>query len=286
MDGDFDFEPCEPKVHLEVKPHPIHKRQNFLPILRYSAFFVMEACFIALAFYCYLAPRRLPLQNVNATTARSGYQTIFNTWNNIAIALAASICREAFSKEWAARRDSPTDVVSKVTSGIIDRVLYFFTSRATQTYRVAFPASIILILMQSISSSTIPVTSGVRFREEIPIGLLSGVNISADLTNPNEQGFAERLSRAGTVVRLEKLGGSPWGLSPPSNWLIPLPSTIENITSHVYYDSDLVHFQHSCTWRLPSLDSADNKTFIVDGQKWTLEIEDDDVLEDQSRTGS
>lgn len=282
MDNEHDTGPSEQVMRQQKKLAILDEQGSRMAILRYSVFVLLEACFAALAFYCWKSPRRLPYVNLQPMSIKSAFQTIFNLWHNIAIALAASICAEAFSKEWAARRDSPTDIVSKITSGVTDRALYFFTSRATRTFRTAFTASVILIFMHITSSSTITVSSGVKFKEDMPIGLLSNVDLSAELATPNIQGFVERLNRAGIVVRLEKLGGSPWGLSPPPNWLIPLPSAIENTTGLVYYDTDLAHFQHQCAWRAP--DSANDTVYTIDDQQWLLQF--NDFGEDFSRTGS
>lgn len=282
MDSDGrEIEPQKQEKRPRSTSSSSDKYERYMGILRYAAFIVLEACFAVFAFYCWWSPRKLPYVNLQPMSVKSAFQTIFNLWHNIAIALAASICAEAFSKEWAARRGIPTDVVSKVTSGMLDRIIYFFRSRATGTYRAAFTASLVLILMHITSSSTITVSSGVQFKEDMPIGLLSNVDLSSDLATPNVQGFVERLTRAGTVVRLEKLGGSPWGLSPESNWLIPLPSAVENMTGLVYYDTDLIHFQHECTWRAP--DGVNDTTYFLDGQGWSLQL--NSFGEDFSRTG-
>ncbi|KAF9450053.1 hypothetical protein P691DRAFT_726742 [Macrolepiota fuliginosa MF-IS2] len=281
MDRQQELGPPKQEEPPTTKPVRSNKDEDYLGILCYAAFIILEASFAVLAFYCWWSPRRLPYVDVKPMSIKSAFQTIFNLWHNIAIALAGGICAEAFSKEWAAHQDSPTDTVSKVTSGMIDRIVYFFKSRATRTYRTAFLASLILILMHITSSSTITVSSGVEFREGMPIGLLSDVDLSADLAVPNVQGFVERLTRAGIVVRLEKLGGSPWGLSPEPNWLIPLPSAIENTTGLVYYNTDLARFQHDCNWRAP--DSVNDTTYLIDGQEWSLQL--NSLGEDLSRVG-
>ncbi|KAF9443443.1 hypothetical protein P691DRAFT_842742 [Macrolepiota fuliginosa MF-IS2] len=274
MDGQQEAAQPRTQERLQVvKTNIFGKYKGHMGVLYYIGFITLEACFAILAFHCWRSPLELSIFNSDfePTSVKSAFQTIFNLWHNIAIALAASICAETFSKEWAASAER-TDVVSKVTSGMIDRIVYFFRLRATRTYRTAFLASLILILMSTTSSSTITVSSVVELKRDLPITHLSNINLSTNLAAPDVQGFIERLNIAGTAVQLEKLGGSPWGLSPEPNWLIPLPLSLEDTEGlSTKYHTDLVSFWHNCDWRAPDSVDTTAGTYLIDDQGWTLQ---------------
>ncbi len=153
------------------------------------------------------------------------------------------------------------------------RFLFFFRGddRVTGTYRVAFLASLGLLLVRTIGSSAITVSSGVEFPQNLPVGLISTGSITQNLTNLESQNFFSRLAQANMVVRLEQLVGVPWGYEPEPNWLILLPSedTLQSI-SKVTYTTDLVNFHHTCHWRAPGV-SREGGTVIfkLNNESWS-----------------
>ncbi|KAJ3566087.1 hypothetical protein NP233_g7221 [Leucocoprinus birnbaumii] len=239
-------------------------------ILRYVVFLIMEAMFTALAWYCYSRPLLLPLYiNIQLDTVKSGFIAIFTVWHTIAIACAWFICAESFSMEWAARPGlKPTDKVSTVTSGILDHILYSFTSRSTKTFRAAVCAFLGLMILRATGSSAITATDGVKTREALPIGRIATSSITPDFINPSNSTFTSRLAQTYMVVRLEQLLGDPWGYVPQPNWLIPLPAEKLNMTSRLEYETDLVKFQYSCQWQAPMFSTFLKNTVMVDNEPW------------------
>lgn len=248
--------------------HLLHETATV--IFRYLVFVIMEAAFTSFAWYCYARPRPLPyLSNFNLEpmTVKSAFITAFTLWHTVAITGAFRICADTFSGEWAARPNK-TDAVSVITSGILDRVLYFFQKRATKTYRLALATFLGILLLHTTAPSTITASFGLQFDEELPIGRISTAGLARDFTRIDSQSFIVRLNQAAMAVRLERLAGSSWGLIPQPNWLIPLPFEEHNVTGtgSVIYNTDLVSFNYSCEWQAPGVWNKDG--FFLRGQWW------------------
>ncbi len=243
-------------------------------IHRFSVFLLLEAGFVALAWYCYARPRQLPESlGFRDTTVKSGFIVVFSIWHTIAVTSAFNICADTFSREWAARPGQDTDVVSTITTGFIDHVSYSFRSggRATKTYRTAFFSFLGLLLMRTIGPSAITVSSGIEFSQELSVGLISATSLTQNLTDLESQNSFSRLAQASMVVRLEQLIGVPWGYKPQLNWLIPLPNedVLQSI-SKVVYTTDLVYFNHTCNWQAPSISRGNGEViFKINNESWS-----------------
>lgn len=247
-----------------------------LHIFHCATFFVLEAAFTALAWYCNTRPRKLPEPlGFQEETIKSGIIAIFSVWHTIAVMCAFSICAEAFSREWAAKPGQETDAVSTVTSSFISRTLYFFQSRATKTYQVAFIVFLGLLLMRMTGPSAITVSSGIEVSQKLPIGIISTASITRNLVGDLEsEEFFMRLVQVRGVVRLEQLVGVPWGYVPEPNWVIPLPDkdTMQSI-SRVTYNTDLISFHHTCHWEAPSiLPGHDMRMVTFANESWSWEF--------------
>jgi hypothetical protein len=238
----------------------------------YTIFLILEGGFIALVWYCYSLPLPLPTYTnlLEFKTVKSGVIVIFNLWHKIATAIAAEICFEAFSREWRAgkNKDDPTDEVSKVTSGLLNRAKYASKFRsASKTYITAFVLSLGLALIGMIGSSAIVATDGIQSPQHLDIGIINTPSLAPNTTNMDNLAFRVRLSEANMIVRLERLAGEPWGYVPQPNYLIPLPAEPLNDTTQVKYESDVVHFSYQCHWQAP--DNFVNSTMTIGNETWT-----------------
>jgi hypothetical protein len=236
----------------------------------YAIFFVLEASFIALAWYCYPRPRSLPqyANLLHFQTLKSGVIVIFNFWHRIATAVATEICYESFSREWKARENAkPTDKVSKVTSGAPVLLMYTIKDGPSKTYATALLLLVGLIAMATTGSSAIIATDSVQSPDNLAIGIINTASLAPNSTNMNNLAFRERLSEANMVVRLEQLLNEPWGYVPESNYLIPLPADVLTDTTEVKYESDVVHFHYQCHRQAP--DSFVNNTMTIGNETWT-----------------
>lgn len=262
-------------------------------IIQYASFVALEAAFTAFAWYCY-HPRQLPESlRFEDATIKSGFVAIFTVWHTVAVTCAFNICAEAFSREWRAKPGQETDAVSTVTSGFIGRTLYFFRTRATRTYQVAFLVFLGLLLIRTTGPSAITVSSGVIFSQKLPIGLISTTSITQNLTDLESENFFPRLVQAQNIVRLEQLFGVPWGYVPEPNWVIPLPNKdVMQSVNKVAYNTDLAYFNHTCHWQAPSVSPGhDVRTVMLGNETWSWSFLgppgiQEIFMTDDSRTGA
>ncbi|KXN93041.1 hypothetical protein AN958_10110 [Leucoagaricus sp. SymC.cos] len=149
---------------------------------------------------------------------------------------------------------------------MLDRIVYFFQSRATHTFKAAFSVLLGLMVLRVAGSSAITITGTTR---------PGRLNVS-DITAPPINGdnfddrslFSVKLNEAVLITRLEQVHGIFSGWQPEPNWFIPLPYTLEpNIeTTATSYETDVVSFNYSCHWEAPSDISDDG--MIIGNETW------------------
>lgn len=242
---------------------------------RLVVFTLMEALFAALTWVCFKAPLQLPFSIFDSPFAspkvKSAFTTLFTIWHTIAIAFASGICANTFSREWAAVPGSPTDAVSTVTATLWQQFLYFCGPRATNTYRAAFVASIVLLLMGSTAPSTITISSDPEVEDQIPLSIISHIDsltVTTAVDSPELNNYFNRLERVQAIMKLEKIDRVLVGYVPPDNWFVPLPYGDQPNAVRVEYKTDLISFNYSCEWREPQAFNPENETFIIDNTTW------------------
>lgn len=211
---------------------------------------------------------------------RGGFNVIFILWQTLAGFVLSDVILFTFSSEWWLQftkmgRLIPgiTDRVSRVTSGNDDKARYFFTRHPSAMFRCAFITSIVLAALGStapgslsVSKVTIMVTTPVR------VANLQLVNSSQSDDNDNNLSFLS--DRADTLVEMENHEDSVYKYEMEPNWLMAWPddtSIDSSVVGNVEYPTDVVHFNFSCSWRLPEMKSdEDGTTWIIDGHKWEL----------------
>ncbi|KAF9443879.1 hypothetical protein P691DRAFT_839767, partial [Macrolepiota fuliginosa MF-IS2] len=135
--------------------------------LRISAFVIVEAGFIILAAFACNNPILLHLPpRVTLTEAKGGLTIISVVWHTLAVFAANDVILHVFSAEWMEQyRKSgtivlgETDVVSRMTSGILNQIQHFTTRTATSPFRLAFLSTLLLMALGGLGPSAITVNT-------------------------------------------------------------------------------------------------------------------------------
>jgi hypothetical protein len=265
------------------RPDDVSARQTLprperLHLARYLIFFVLEAGFTALAWFCYVHPRLLPWfdLSIDDTTIRSGLTAIFSLWQTTAVEGVLYICTALPSGMRAAPDDSePTDLIAIVMRFASDVI------RSSKTVKIALLAYPVLILFRIVGNSTITVSDGVGSERPLPIGSISTFSLTPDSTDIASQAFIERMVQTDMIVRLEQVYGQAWGYVSQPNFLIPLPAQELNTTTKVVYETDVVSFHHDCQWKAP--DNYSGNTITVGNNTWTARINSNATMVSESR---
>lgn len=245
--------------------------------LRFLLFVLIEAGFIALAAVCLAKPVPLNIRlKLSDSEVKGGFTVIFILWQSLAIIAGGYILADAFSREWSVQLaqlvPGTTDRVSTVTSGFLDRILYFFTKRASGTFKLAFLASLSFMALTQLAPGTI---SAATTLIDVPLMVKVGNLISQVADADVFQEFIAAAARANLIVRLEQIEHSPFGLKLPPNRLIALPAVdlgeLNNGT--LEYDSDVVEFHYDCHWEAPTfVNGSAGPLVIASGQVWSTSL--------------
>ncbi|KAF5359474.1 hypothetical protein D9756_003552 [Leucocoprinus leucothites] len=135
-------------------------------LLRCATFFVLEAAYIA--FSAVLLKHSLPLPryvtHFDASSIKSGLTTLSILWHTAAGVFASDILADSFSREWSVNPKSPTDRVSTITSGILDRASHLIRTKSTRTFKFTVFVSVLLFALLRLGPSTIIVSNGFEYR--------------------------------------------------------------------------------------------------------------------------
>ncbi|KAF9443596.1 hypothetical protein P691DRAFT_713076, partial [Macrolepiota fuliginosa MF-IS2] len=158
-----------------------------------------------------------------------------------------------------------TDIVSRLISGLFDRIRHFTTPRATLPYRLAFLSSVLLMALNGLGPSAITVN---------PISLKRSLDIRvANLTTIDGLamfGQADELlaNRANLIVRLEQFENATYGFRGQENTLIPWPaSDLLSANGTITYQSDVTTYDMNCLWKRPTRGLGADEWFL-DGYRW------------------
>ncbi|KAF9440641.1 hypothetical protein P691DRAFT_781814 [Macrolepiota fuliginosa MF-IS2] len=254
---------CEPSALISIsRTSPKHTtvamRNTFL--IRMGAFTIIESGFIVPGIFAMKNPIPIyPPIDVTLPEAKSAFTTIFVIWHALAVFLAKDIVLHILTAEWIEQyRKSgnivpgKTDVVSRMTSGIIDQTKHFGSRVATLSFRLCFACLLLFMLLHGIGPSAITVNL-LEHPHNIKI---------ANLTVKRGNQFAWR--RASLAVSLEQVGlKGTYGLIPwPSSELISAGKIIR-------YQTDIISYNFSCSWKQPMANGS-MSSWIIDNQGWNV----------------
>ncbi|KAF9443882.1 hypothetical protein P691DRAFT_376996 [Macrolepiota fuliginosa MF-IS2] len=258
-------------------PKPSSTELRYTFFLRISAFIIIEAGFIILAAFAYNNTVLLHLPpRITLTEAKGGLTIISVVWHTIAVFAVKDIILHVFSAEWMEQyRKSgtivlgETDVVSRMTSGILNQIQHFTTRTATSPFRLAFLSTLLLMALGGLGPSAITVnTVSVGHPLKIKVANLTMTSNLAD-------NGADTLvvDRANLITRLEQLENSIYGFRPlQTNNLVPWPSSdLVSATGAVRYQSDAIHYQFSCSWKQPMVNRS-MMSWNIDNQEWGVYV--------------
>ncbi len=246
------------------------------------AFVVIEAAFLGLVLFCSRNPIiiALPLPSVEV---KGGFTMIFILWQTVATFILSEATALAFSSEWSLQHTRTghlipgiTDRVSRLTSGTDDNIRYFLTGQPSTTFRTAFLVSVILTALNSVAPSTLSV-SRVKTKVETPLevaDLADLHSLSPTQYGDNDNSFDLLLGRASVLTNMELQEDSIFKYNLEPNWVMAWPderSIDSGVMGVLEYPTNVVHFNNSCSWEVPTMELQDNSTtWIVNNQSWVL----------------
>jgi len=247
--------------------------------IRLFLFVLMEASFITLASVCLARPLPLTL-GFSESKIKSGFTVIFIIWHSLAALAGGSITIDAFSREWSVQSEQivpgMTDRVSTINSGWIDRTSHSISKYASRTFRLAFLASLSLVVLGQLAPGTISVSTTII---SVPTTVPIARQVSR-IDDSNVQQFLTSVTRANLIVRLEKTELTPFGFQLPANTLISLPPPPNKFNGTLEYDTDIVEFHHNCRWEAPFIVNDTAPFISAAGKIWTTGL----ILGGQGRT--
>jgi hypothetical protein len=244
-------------------------------LLRLAVFLIFELSYIALAIVCLVKPIILP-SSLTPSESKGGLTVLFILWQTVAIFPIRDVVVHAFSGEWSIQLSrtgklvpGTTDRVSTLTAGILDQVVHSFTGTASWSFRMAFAASLALMLLSGLAPGTF---SPANIFADVPIQLPIG---NFTLTDIDPSGALDGIAvfpmeRAALVTRLEQIEKSPFGYDVTTgNWIVGWPPVGLYANVNLEYPSDGVHFQHSCHWEAPVV-NVSRGTWTTSQRTWVV----------------
>ncbi|KIJ23789.1 hypothetical protein M422DRAFT_39456 [Sphaerobolus stellatus SS14] len=249
-----------------------------------SGFVILESLFLLLAAVCLPRPLILNkmLSDYSLPEVKGAFTILLIFWQTLSTVLVKSIVMDIFSSEWheqAARSGvlipRETDKVSTLTAGYREKITYFF-SKGSGAFRIAFIISLFLLAIGGLAPGSLGVSTVlIDKKTTIRVAKLTmGYEQTVDFSGP----FSLILERAGKITTTEQTENTTFKYAMPSNWIIPTPGsnsmTDNNSTGSMTYFSDLVHFNYSCSWKIP-LSGIDNGTISDGNVDWGIFIAPD-----------
>ncbi|KIJ43528.1 hypothetical protein M422DRAFT_253104 [Sphaerobolus stellatus SS14] len=252
---------------------------SWIFFLYLSGFVILESLFLLLAAVCLPRPLILNkmLSDYSLPEVKGASTILLISWQTLSIVLVKSIVMDIFSSEWheqAARSGVlipyETDKVSTLTAGYREKIAYFF-SEGSGAFRIAFIISLFLLAIGGLAPGSLGVST-VLIDKKTTIqvaNLTMGYEQTIDFFGP----FSLIVERAGKITTTEQIENTTFKYAMPSNWIIPTPGsdfmTDNDLTGSLTYFSDLVHFNYSCSWKIP-LSGVDNGTISDGNVDWAI----------------
>ncbi|KIJ43515.1 hypothetical protein M422DRAFT_253080 [Sphaerobolus stellatus SS14] len=163
-------------------------------------------------------------------------------------------------------------------AGYHEKIAYFF-SKGSGAFRIAFIISLFLLAIGGLAPGSLGVST-VLIDKKTTIqvaNLTMGCEQTVPIPGPFSKTFFGPISliieRAGKITTTEQIENTTFKYAMPSNWIIPTPGsnfmTDNNLTGSLTYFSDLVHFNYSCSWKIP-LFGIDNGTISDGNVDWAI----------------
>ncbi|KAF5354826.1 hypothetical protein D9756_005726 [Leucocoprinus leucothites] len=251
-------------------------------LLRLVGFVLLEVAFFFLVLVCSRTPLVVNVPLLPLSSVKGAFTVLFIIWHGLATFLLLDAVSFAYSCEWSLQRRRASlfireeaDRVSRLTSGNLDKMRYFFTGRSSATFRIAFAAFIAFASLNSFAPGTLSLGQiTTQVNTTLNIADLSLLTSSQDDDNDNNSDFLQ--SRADAVTLLEHHEGFNFRYEVPPNWVMAWPdeTTINSyIVGMVEYPTDVIHFNYSCAWEVPEIGGLNGTTaWYLDGQPeaWQL----------------
>jgi len=158
--------------------------------------------------------------------------------------------------------------VSTINSGWMDRTSHSISKHASGTFRLAFLASLSLMVLGQLAPGTISVSTTI-------ISDPTTISVARQVSQIDDSEYEQFLSlttRANVIIRLEKTELTPFGFQLPANTLISLPPTSNKFNGTLEYDTDIVEFHHNCRWEAASIVTEPTLFISAAGKTWTADF--------------
>ncbi|KAF5354940.1 hypothetical protein D9756_005729 [Leucocoprinus leucothites] len=251
-------------------------------LLRLVGFVLLEVAFFFLVLVCSRTPLVVNVPLLPLSSVKGGFTVLLIIWHGLATFLLLDAVSFAYSCEWSLQRRRASllmrdefDRVSRLTSGNLDKMQYFFTRRSSATFRIALAAFIALASLNSFAPGTLSLGQiTTQVNTTLNIADLSLLTSSQDDDNENNTDFLQ--DRADSITLLEHHEGFNFRYEVPPNWVMAWPDEITidpAIVGTVEYPTDVIHFNYSCAWQVPEMGELNGTTaWYLDGQPeaWQL----------------
>ena len=245
--------------------------------IRLFLFCLIEAGFIILASVCLARP--LPLTfGLSNSKIKGGFAVIFIVWHSLAVFAGGNITIHAFSREWSVQSKhmvpGTTDRVSTIDSGWLERTSHCLSKHASSTFRLAFLASLSLMVLGQLAPGTMSTTM-ITALITVQVGQqISAVNSADEIAQ-----LLDSATRATLIIKQEKIGLTQFGFRLPANTMMSLPPSNESHRTPEY-NTDIAEFRYNCRWEAPSIVSETDLFISAAGQIWSTDL----ILGGQGRT--
>ncbi len=243
------------------------------------AFVIIEAAFLGLVLFCSGTPVIIALPLPSAEV-KGGFTMLFILWQTVAIFLLSEATALAFSSEWSLQHTRTgrlipgiTDRVSRLTSGTDDNIRYFLAGRPSTTFRAAFLVSLVFTALNSFAPGTLSISS-VKTKVETPLEVADLRSLGTSHIGDDDSGFDFLLDRAFVLTTVEHHEGSIIKYNLEPNWIMAWPderSISSSVMGGLEYPTDVIHFNNSCSWEVPTMELQDGlTTWTLNNQSWVL----------------
>lgn len=243
-----------PSLLDSITPMQLVLRRRLL--IHLTVFIFLELAFIALALVCLRTP--LPCSLSSSTTfTKAVFTALFIVWQTIAVMSAQNLVFHVFSSEWYTRftetgKLTPgyTDIVSTAMSGFLDRFRYFFGHNCSQSYRLAFITSLMLIALPGLAPGSITVEDVQQFEPST----LAITNITAAVNGSAPNSL---LLQSWIITQLELQGNTTFKFKTQEHVIVGWPN-IEpgQLTGDIKFQSDVLLYNVTCQWEAPSFNMS------------------------------
>jgi hypothetical protein len=256
--GDSDFSlPQLRKVQLTHQRGGIRERRLYQILI----WLVLELAYFSVVIMACIRPIVLPKLPPQHRAEAKGFMIILTiAWQTLSLYPIRDIVTNVFASEWYHSYErtqelvpGTTDRVSVRTAGPIEEARHFFTSTASWAFRLAFPASLTMLLLGAIAPGVLTVdTVFVHARVSMEVG-----SISAARTYSTGLLFQDRALLATQTEQFQRdqfnimLGDH--------STIVGFPAAQEMMRGrrNLTYPSDVVKFDYACRWAAPTLIGMD-----------------------------